>query len=55
MNAGCWTYDGYFLTGAPGESPYWPGGSVLVEEDGPPVLRRLLDERTHAELAPVGA
>jgi hypothetical protein len=53
LNAGCWTYDNYFVTGKPGESPYWPGGSVLVEDDGPPLLRRLLDDRSNAELAPL--
>jgi hypothetical protein len=25
---------------------------VLVEDDGPPLLERLLDDHTHAELAP---
>jgi Calcineurin-like phosphoesterase len=53
LNAGCWTYDSYFVTDTPGESPYWPGGAVLVEDDGPPVLRRLLDDRSSAELAAV--
>ncbi len=52
MNTGCWTYDSVFLTATPGESPYWPGGCVLVEDDGPPVLKRLLERRTHAELRP---
>ena len=52
INTGCWTYDAYFLTATAGESPYWPGGCVLVEDHGPPVLRRLLEARTHAELAP---
>jgi predicted phosphodiesterase len=52
VNAGCWTYDAYFLTSTAGESPYWPGGCVVVEDEGPPVLRRLLEARTHAELAP---
>jgi hypothetical protein len=51
INAGCWTYDSYFLTGPPGESPYWPGGSVLVEQSGPPVLRRLLDRHEAHQLA----
>jgi hypothetical protein len=55
LNAGCWTYDGYFVKGKAGQSPYWPGGSVLVEEDGPPLLRRLLDDRSHADLAPACA
>jgi Calcineurin-like phosphoesterase superfamily domain len=52
VNAGCWTYDSWFLTPTPGESPYWPGCCVVVEDEGPPVLRRLLQTRTHAELAP---
>jgi hypothetical protein len=52
VNSGCWTYDAVFLTSTPGESPYWPGTCVLVEDSGPPVLKRLLLERPHAELAP---
>jgi predicted phosphodiesterase len=51
VNVGCWTYDSIFLTDTPGESPYWPGTVALVEDDGPPVLRRLLLDRTHDELA----
>jgi hypothetical protein len=54
VNAGCWTYDSYFVTVNPGESPYWPGGAVLVEDDGPPVLQRLLDSFTREELVPGG-
>jgi hypothetical protein len=52
VNSGCWTYSQVFLTATPGESPYWPGTCVLVEDSGPPVLRRLLVDRTHAELRP---
>jgi hypothetical protein len=52
VNAGCWTYDTVFLTTQPGESPYWPGTCVLVEESGPPVHKRLLLEHSHAELRP---
>jgi predicted phosphodiesterase len=52
VNAGSWVYDAIFLTATPGESPYWPGTCVLVEETGPPVLRRLLLDRSHAELMP---
>jgi Calcineurin-like phosphoesterase len=50
VNSGCWTYDSYFLTGRPGESPYWPGGAVLVGESGPPRLLRLLDDLEPAAL-----
>jgi hypothetical protein len=55
INTGCWTYDSYFLTASPGESPYWPGSCVIVDDDGPPVLRRLLANHTHAELTPTPA
>jgi predicted phosphodiesterase len=52
VNVGCWTYDSIFLTATPGESPYWPGTCAIVEDEGPPVLRRLLLDRTHDELNP---
>jgi hypothetical protein len=54
-NCGCWTYDAFFLTDQAGGNPYWPGGAVLIEEEGPPRLQRLLSERTQAELMPVPA
>jgi calcineurin-like phosphoesterase family protein len=50
VNAGSWTYNSIFLTSTPGESPYWPGTCVLVEDSGPPVLKRLLLDRSHTEL-----
>ncbi|HLB20970.1 MAG TPA: hypothetical protein VK605_02590, partial [Solirubrobacteraceae bacterium] len=52
VNTGSWTYDAIFLTRTPGESPYWPGNCVLVEDSGPPLLQRLLLDRTHDELVP---
>ena len=54
VNSGCWTYDLVFLSNTPGESPYWPGSCVIVEDEGPtpPVLERLLLGRSHAELMP---
>jgi predicted phosphodiesterase len=52
VNTGSWTYDSIFLTDTPGESPYWPGTCVLVEDSGAPALQRLLLDRTHSELAP---
>jgi Calcineurin-like phosphoesterase len=55
INSGCWTYDSYFLTATPGESPYWPGCAVLVEDDGEPRLLRLLADRAHGQLAPAPA
>jgi predicted phosphodiesterase len=52
INAGSWTYAAIFLDSAGPANPYWPGTAVLVGEDGPPELLRLLGERTQAELAP---
>ena len=52
VNAGCWTYESMFLSATPGESPYWPGTCVLVEDSGAPVLERLLADRTHEQLRP---
>jgi predicted phosphodiesterase len=49
-NAGCWVYETTFMTRAAGESPYWPGGCVIVEDAGAPQLRRLLSDRPHNEL-----
>jgi UDP-2,3-diacylglucosamine pyrophosphatase LpxH len=51
VNSGSWVYDGIFLTATPGESPYWPGTCVLVEDTGPPVHKRLLLDRSHSELS----
>jgi len=51
INTGSWTYSPIFLTPKPGESPYWPGVCVVVDEDGPPTVTRLLQDRTHAQIA----
>ena len=51
VNTGSWAYARVFLAGHAGESPYWPGTCVLVADDGPPELRRLLRDRTHAQIA----
>jgi hypothetical protein len=58
VNAGCWTYDSHFVTANPGESPYWPGGGVLVDDEDqftPPVLRRLLDEMDRSKLVGIAS
>ncbi len=52
VNSGSWTFDSIFVTPTPGESPYWPGTCVLVRESGPPELKRLLLDRSLAELQP---
>jgi hypothetical protein len=52
VNVGSWTYSRVFLTEMPGESPYWPGTCVVLDDDGPPEVLRLLHDRTLAQLAP---
>jgi predicted phosphodiesterase len=55
LNTGSWTYASIFVGDTPGESPYWPGAGVLVEESGPPKLVRMLQDRTRAEIRPIRA
>jgi hypothetical protein len=52
LNTGSWVYQRHFLSGRPNASPYWPGTAVVIDDDGPPRLVRLLGDRGHAELAP---
>ena len=47
-NTGSWVHTRAFA-GRGVESPYWPGGAILVEDGKPPALLRLLDERVAAE------
>jgi predicted phosphodiesterase len=44
MNTGSWIHEPAFLGGDPKASPYWPGHVVLVPEEGPPELVRVLEE-----------
>ena len=55
VNAGSWVYQPHFLDAVPNTSPYWPGTAVVLEDDGPPELRRLLGSRGHPELGAVPA
>ena len=52
VNCGSWTYAAIFLSDTPGQSPYWPGGCVLVEDSGPPQVLRLLQDRTREQIRP---
>jgi hypothetical protein len=52
FNTGSWTYASIFISDTPGESPYWPGGCVLVEDTGPPRILRLLQDRTRDQIRP---
>lgn len=42
VNAGSWVLETHYMQDAAPHDPYWPGGAVRVEDDGPPRLERLL-------------
>lgn len=42
-NTGCWVHEPLFTGAAGPDNPYWPGGAVLLEDDGAPRAIRLLD------------
>jgi hypothetical protein len=55
-NSGNWIFDPLFMgRGAPGSSPYWPGGAIVVGDDGPPRLERLLSDLGADALRPPAA
>jgi predicted phosphodiesterase len=49
-NTGSWVYAPGLLGRTPTESPYWPGTVAVLEGDGPPELRQLLDHLSRTEL-----
>ncbi|HEV2752556.1 MAG TPA: hypothetical protein VGV36_01835, partial [Solirubrobacteraceae bacterium] len=52
-NTGSWVYETHFMSPDPtGTSPYWPGGAVALDTEGPPRLERLLSTVAAHELAP---
>jgi hypothetical protein len=53
VNCGSWTYAAIFLDSAGPANPYWPGAAVIVDEEGPPELVRLLEDRNQSQLAPL--
>lgn len=52
VNSGCWVCEPAHLGATAAESTDWPGTYILVREEGPPELRRLLDGLTREELRP---
>src|SRR3954453_6719893 len=50
VNSGSWVYQPHFLSGAPNQSPYWPGTAISVSDDGPPELTAVVGDRTHDDL-----
>lgn len=55
-NAGSWVYEGHFVHGPDGASPYWAGCAVFVDDDPrvPPRLERLLADVPRDVLRPAG-
>jgi hypothetical protein len=53
-NCGSWVFETHLMTRVAEESPYWPGGSVTVDDDGAPRLGRLLDGAPVEELVAAG-
>jgi hypothetical protein len=49
-NTGSWVYAPGLLGRTPADSPYWPGTVAVLDDDGPPELRHLLDDRSRTEL-----
>ena len=50
FNSGSWLYEPNLLGTTAGQSPYWPGTAIFIEDDKPPELRSLLLGTSHEEL-----
>ena len=52
LNSGSWVYVSVFASDTPADNPYWPGGCVILDDEGPPRVKRLLQGFTRAQIAP---
>jgi hypothetical protein len=50
INCGSWTWAPQLAGGSAGQGPYWPGGMVIVDEEGPPRLVRVLENVAEEEM-----
>jgi len=51
-NVGSWAFEPHFMgPGRPASGPYWPGGAVALDDEGPPRLERLLGDVTASDLS----
>jgi predicted phosphodiesterase len=55
FNTGSWLYEPNLLQTTAGESPYWPGCVLFIEDDKPPRLERLLLDCSHEDLGALDA
>jgi predicted phosphodiesterase len=49
-NCGSWVFEPRFIANGGPEAPHWPGGAVLLEDDEPPRLVRLLEGLSSEQL-----
>src|SRR5207245_1212575 len=50
VSCGSWLYEPRLLHGSGPPHPYWPGGAVVIEDDGVPRPVALLDDLSAADL-----
>ncbi|MDX6691524.1 MAG: hypothetical protein QOG15_2981, partial [Solirubrobacteraceae bacterium] len=51
-NAGSWIFESHFMSpGWPPTGPFWPGGAIALDDEGPPRLERLLADFTAGQLS----
>ncbi|HYH59520.1 MAG TPA: metallophosphoesterase [Thermoleophilaceae bacterium] len=50
INCGHWTWQPQLASGSEGKGPYWPGGMVRLDDDGPPRLVRVLADVPESEM-----
>lgn len=51
-NSGCWVHEPLIVGPTDVESPYWPGGALLVEDGRTPAVLRLLEGLDPADVLP---
>ena len=50
MNCGAWTWAPELAGGTDGRGAYWPGGMIVVDEEGPPRFVRVLEDVPESEM-----
>jgi hypothetical protein len=50
VNTGSWVWSPQLASGSGGKGPYWPGGMVIVDDEGPPRLLRVLEDVPEDEM-----
>ena len=50
MNCGAWTWAPELAGGTAGQGPYWPGGMIVVEDEGSPRFVRVLEDVPESEM-----